>query len=77
MYKKVAGHCISTRLIEWMQEKAQVERVLLREITLGEAWLEEKEAYKKYMAFKRDKSHEARDRFLEELADAIAKEGGG
>jgi len=28
------------------------------------------------MAFKRNHSREARDTFLEELADAIAKEGG-
>jgi hypothetical protein len=72
----VAGHRISTRLIECTQEKGQVRRVLLREITLGEAREAEKEAYKKYMAFKWNHSQEARDMFLDKLADAIAKEGG-
>jgi hypothetical protein len=56
--------------------KGQVERTLLREITLGKARSEEREAYKKYMAFKRHHSREARDTFLEKLADAIAKEEG-
>jgi hypothetical protein len=76
VYKKVAGHRISTRLIECTQEKGQVRRVLLREITLGEAHAAEKEAYKKYMAFKWNHNREARDTILDELADAITKEGG-
>jgi alpha-D-ribose 1-methylphosphonate 5-triphosphate diphosphatase PhnM len=63
-------------LIERTREKGQVRRILLREITLGEARAEEREAYKKYMAFKRNHSREARDTFLEELVDVIAKEGG-
>jgi hypothetical protein len=74
--KKVAGHRISTRLIERMRVKGQVRRRWIQDITYGEARMEEKVAYKKYMAFKRHKSKEARDTFLDELAGAIATEGG-
>ena len=74
--KKVIGHRISTRLIERTREKGQVRRILLRDITLGDARAAEKEAYKQYMAFKQTHSREARETFLDELAAAIAKEGG-
>ena len=74
--KKVAGKKISTRLIERIRVKGQVSKRLLRDVTFGEASVEEKRAYKDYMVFKRSKSKEARDTFLDELADAIAKEGG-
>jgi hypothetical protein len=74
--KKVAGRRISTRLIERIWAKGQVSRRLLRDVTFSEASLEEKRAYKDYIAFKKSKSKKARDTFLDELADAIAKEGG-
>ena len=74
--KKVVGRKISTRLIERIREKGQVNRTPLRDITLGEAIEEERRAYKTYMTFKLKHSREARDTFLDELADAIAKEGG-
>ena len=48
----------------------------IQDITYGKARMEEKTAYKKYMAFKRNNSKEARDTFLDELADMIATEGG-
>jgi hypothetical protein len=48
----------------------------LRDITFGEAREEEKSAYKWYMAFKQNNSREARDMFLDELAEAITEEGG-
>jgi hypothetical protein len=51
-----------------------VERRLLREITDVEAEAAEQLAYKAYMMFKRSHSREARDTFLDELADAIAKD---
>ena len=53
------GCKISTRLIEWIQEKGLMERVLLREITYTEAWEAEQIAYKTYMAFKQAHSREA------------------
>ena len=56
--------------------KGQVDRRLLRDITFGEARAEERNAYKKYMAFKWNNSRDARDTFLDELANAIAEEGG-
>jgi hypothetical protein len=74
--KKVAGRNVSTRLIERTRVKGRVERQFLRDVTFGEAREEEKEAYKRYTAFKRNKSREARDTFLDELAEAIAEEGG-
>jgi hypothetical protein len=74
--KKVAGRRISTRLIERFRRKGQVESTSLRGIALGEAIEEEQRAYKTYMNFKQKKSRESCDTFLDELADAIAKEGG-
>jgi len=74
--KKVVGRKISTHLIERVKEKGQVEGTHLREIMYGQAVAEEQRAYKAYMIFKRTHSREARDTFLDELADAIAKEGG-
>jgi hypothetical protein len=47
----------------------------LWDITLGEAIEEEQRAYKTYMNFKQKNSRESHDTFLDELADAIAKEG--
>ena len=74
--KKVAGRKVSTRLITRIHEKGQVERRLLQDITFGEVIAEERRAYKMYMAFKWKHSRESRDMFLDELADAISKEGG-
>jgi hypothetical protein len=51
-----------------------VERRLLREITYAEAEVAEKLAHKTYMMFKQSHSRAARDTFLDELADAIAKD---
>jgi hypothetical protein len=56
--------------------KGQVDRWLLRDITFGKARAEEMNAYKRYMAFKRKNSRDAWDTFLDELAKAIAEEGG-
>jgi hypothetical protein len=73
--KKIQGQRVSTRLIERIRQKGQVERRLLREIKYEEVEEAERLAYKKYMTFKCTHSKEARDTFLDELADAIAKDG--
>ena len=75
--KKVVGGKISTHLIECTQEKGLIDRILLQDITYAEATIaEEQHVYKTYMTFKQAHSRGACNTFLEELADAIATEGG-
>jgi hypothetical protein len=61
--KKVAGRRISMRLIEHIRAKGQVSRRLLRDVTFGEASLEEKRAYKDYIVSKRAKARRQETHF--------------